>query len=743
MHKVELLSPAGDFKSLYYAIHNGADAVYLGGKRFGARSYAVNFDDDEMIKAIKYAHLYGVKIYVTVNTIIFDDEINDVIKYIGFLHKNNVDAVIMQDLGAIKKVREIYPNLEIHASTQIHNHNNYGIKLLECLGIKRVVMARELSIDEIEKINTPMEKEVFVYGAICVCYSGCCLFSSMNTNRSGNRGECIASCRLPYSLLDNNDKIIQDNKYLLSPKELNTINYVYKLIDSGISSFKIEGRMKSPEYVGFVTKLYRNAIDSYYNNKKFELNDDEQKHLLSLFNRKFTKGYLFNDYGNKLMNISSPNHQGVHLGSIISINNKYIKVKLDDDVNQEDGIRFVSENKGMIANKLYNEKGLLVNKVKKGNIVLFDNKIGLKSKGEANKTIDRKLITELSNVTELKIKVNVSIEAKKKMPLNLKISDGINEVVTTASIVEQSINRPTTKEEIEKQISKMGDTPFYIDRINVITDNDIFVPIKSLNELRRNATAKLIELRENKEVKVNNIPFEIKNRKVNKETLGINTLVRNEEQLKASIDMNVNNIYVTDYKLYKKYKSNNVYYSMPRVVSNYPELDNENLLIRELGSIIKYRDSNNIISDYTLNIVNANSVSLLNDLGINRICLSPEVKLENISNEISKYNTELIVYGRIELMISKYCMLNMLLNKDEKKCTICKKNNYYLKDMKGKTYPISHEGHLMVIYDCKNIDLINKIGDIKDKINNFRINLFDENYQETKELIERIRKSYE
>lgn len=743
MHKVELLSPAGDFKSLYYAIHNGADAVYLGGKRFGARSYAANFDDEEMVKAIKYAHLYGVKIYVTVNTIIFDDEIDDVIKYIGFLHENNVDAVIMQDLGAIKRVRETYPNLEVHASTQMHNHNSYGIKLLESLGLKRVVMAREMSINEIKEINTTMEKEVFVYGAICVCYSGCCLFSSMNTNRSGNRGECIASCRLPYKLLDDNGNLVQDSKYLLSPKELNTINYVDKLINSGIDSFKIEGRMKSPEYVGLVTRLYRNAIDNYYNKKSFSLDSSDEKALLSLFNRKFTKGYLFGDYGKDLMNISSPNHQGVHLGNIISTNNKYIKVRLDDDVNQEDGIRFVDENKGMILNRLYNEKGLLVNKVSKGNIALFDNKIGLKSKGAVNKTIDRELISKLSNVTELKIKVDLSIEVLENQPLSLKITDGVNSVTVSKDIVDKAINRPTTKEEIIKQISRMGDTPFSINKIDAKVDENIFVPIKGLNELRRDATEKLIELRENKIVKVDNPPFNIKSKKVEKESFGINVLVRNEDQLKASLELHVNNIYVTDYKLYKKYKASNVYYSMPRVVSNYTELNGENLLIRELGSIKKYKDSNNIISDYTLNVVNADSISLLNDLGVNRICFSPEVKIGNISSRVSKYNTELIVYGRMELMISKYCMLNMLLNNDNKKCFICKNNNYYLKDEKNKIYPIRHEGHLMVIYDSKSIDLINKIPSLKDRINNFRINLFDEDYNEAKELIERVIKSYE
>lgn len=743
MPKVELLSPAGDFKSLYYAVHNGADAVYLGGKRFGARSYASNFDDEEISKAIKYCHLYGVKIYVTVNTIIFDNEFDDVINYIGFLYKNNVDAIIVQDLGVIKRVRELYPKLEVHASTQMHNHNQEGIKLLENLGIKRVVFARELSLDEINNIDTTMEKEVFVYGALCVCYSGCCLFSSMNTARSGNRGECIASCRLPYRLIKDDKELNLDGKYLLSPKELNTINYVDELIKSGIKSFKIEGRMKSPEYVGIVTKLYRKAIDSYYSNKKFHLTEEELNDIMSLFNRKFTKGYLFKDHGKDLMNISSPNHQGVHLGKVIDVNKKFIKIKLDNRITQEDGIRFVEDNKGMIVNKLYNDKGLLVNMLESGSIAMVDNKIGLKKLVTVNKTIDRELINRLSNIQEKKITVDVYARVKQNLPLMLSFKDGYNTVTEYSSPVLESINRPMNKEDIIKQISKLGNTPFCIGKIEIDIDDNVFVPNKLLNELRRTLTDKLIDLRENKKTITRNVELNVTPRKVQKESKSINVLVRNEIQLKAALDSRVDNIYVTDYDLYKKYKNNNIYFSVPRVVSNYRKFENENLLVRELGGINKYCSSNNVITDYTLNVVNVNGVVLLNDLGANRICLSPEVKIQNISSDTSKYNTELIVYGRIELMISKYCMLNMLLNNDLKKCLVCKNNNYYLKDEKNKIYPIKHEGHLMVIYDSKNIDLIDKVDEIKDKINNLRINLFDEEYGEVINLIERLRKNYE
>lgn len=737
MKKVELLSPVGNKQSLYQAVSNGADAVYLGGKKFGARGFADNFSNDELIDAIKYCHLYGVKIYVTVNTIIFDNEVEEFLNYIEFLYNQNVDAVIMQDLGMIKRVRELYPSLEIHASTQMHNHNNEGIKLLESLGIKRVVFARELSLEEINNIDTNMEKEVFIHGALCVGYSGCCLFSAMTTSRSGNRGECVASCRLPYQLLKNNKKIDLKNKYLLSTKELNTINNIPKLIESGINSLKIEGRMKSPEYVGFITKLYRNAIDSYYSNKEFVLSNELFNKMKLLFNREFTKGYLFNDYGTNLMNIKTPNHQGLEIGNIIEVNKNKIKLHLKEDLNQEDGIRFVIENKGMIVNKLYNEKGLLVNTIKKGNIAIIDNKVGIKLEQPINKTIDKLLIDDLSKYEEKKIPIFVKVKANLNKNLEIEISDGNNLVKQVGVEIQSSINRPTTYEDIKKQISKLGNTPFVIEKLEIYADENIFISIKDLNEIRRTAILKLIDIRENK--KINNIsnPLILSNRKIKKEKFNINALVRNKKQLEACLKNNIDNIYITDYSLYKEYKRDNIYYVLPRVITNYKDFNNDNLLIRELGSINKYKDSNNLIGDYTLNINNVHSLELLNNLNLNRICVSPEINIDNIKS--NDFNSEIIVYGRIELMITKYCMLNMILNNDDKKCGLCKENEYSIKDEKGRIYPVRHENCLTVIYDFKNIDLSSELYKIRKKFNNIRLDFLDENYDEVDNIIKRYK----
>lgn len=271
--KKELLSPAGNMESLKQAIHNGADAVYLAGKKFGARAYAQNFNENELIEAIKYAHIYNVKIYITLNTLIYEDELEEALKFIEFLHTNNVDAIIMQDLGLINEAHKRYPLLTIHASTQCHNHNKENIEFLKSIGVSRVILDREMTIDEIQELPDDIELEVFIHGALCISYSGCCLMSYLNGGRSGNRGECTGCCRLPYKLIENNKEIKTEGNYLLSTKELNTSNKINELLKTKITSFKIEGRMKSPEYVGFITKYYRKIID------RKQITEEDEKNL--------------------------------------------------------------------------------------------------------------------------------------------------------------------------------------------------------------------------------------------------------------------------------------------------------------------------------------------------------------------------------------------------------------------------------------------------------------------------------
>ena len=287
--KHELLVPAGDMDSLKQAVANGADSVYVGCENFGARKFAKNFSNEEMLYAIRLCHLYGVKIYATMNTLIKDNEVTDFLTQIEFLYKNGIDAVLIQDFGMMMLLREKYPNLEIHASTQANISSKDTCEFLYNLGVKRVVFSREMSLKEIEEIKVPIEKEVFIHGALCVSYSGCCLMSSSQGPRSANRGECVGCCRMKYTL-EKNKHVLKENKYLLSMKELNTAPRFKELLKSDITCFKIEGRMKSPEYVGYVTSMYRRIIDNNAENINLEQDEDNLK---TLYNRGFTEGNLF------------------------------------------------------------------------------------------------------------------------------------------------------------------------------------------------------------------------------------------------------------------------------------------------------------------------------------------------------------------------------------------------------------------------------------------------------------------
>ncbi|UTY38761.1 U32 family peptidase [Allocoprobacillus halotolerans] len=270
MKKIELLAPAGDQESLIAAVQNGADAIYLGGTLFSARAYAKNFDDAQLQWAVSYAHLYGVKIYVTMNTLYKDSEMDALISYLKKLYDYQVDALIIQDIGLFDLVRSLFPDFEIHMSTQASIMNSYGVHYFEKCGASRVVLARENTIEEIQRIcrQTDIEIEVFVHGAMCVCYSGQCLMSSMIGKRSGNRGQCAQPCRLQYQLLKDGKTLPERYPFLLSPKDMMTIEHIDSLIEACVSSLKIEGRMKRPEYVASVTRAYRQAIDAYYQKKK-------------------------------------------------------------------------------------------------------------------------------------------------------------------------------------------------------------------------------------------------------------------------------------------------------------------------------------------------------------------------------------------------------------------------------------------------------------------------------------------
>ena len=725
MKKTELLIPVGNKECLLAAIHNGADAVYLGGKKFGARAYSNNFDNQEMIEAIKLCHLYGVKIYVTVNTMIYNEEINEVLNYLNFLNANNVDAVIMQDNGLIELARKYIPDLEIHVSTQAHNHNEPAIKHYKELGCTRVVFDRESSLEAINNIKTPIEKEVFVYGALCICYSGNCLFSALNGGRSANRGMCVGSCRLPYKLyIDNQQK---DEGFLLSTKDLNTLNRLKEILDSNIDSLKIEGRMKSKEYVAVVTKTYRKLIDAYYNNKEIILTKEDKDNLLKTYNREFTNGYLFNE--TNIINNKTSNHQGIKIGTVVGVNNKRITIKLDEELNQNDAIRFDKPNKGMYVNTLYNQKGLLVSSISKNNICQVDNKdrIMIKDLLGSNvlKTIDTKLNQKLNNIPDKKIPIDITFIAKKDSNSILTITDNTNNIEIHGNLVEEAKSAPITKERIEEQLSKLGATPYKANNINIDIENNIFINIKELNELRRQTTEELTSKREgtSKKEKELNIKEPItRTTQIPK----ISILTRNEEQLNIAIRNNIDFIYTTDINLYNKYKDNkNIYLRLDRVIETHKEYENERLLCTEFGSVIKYNSNNKIRTDYYLNVANDYTIDKLTKLNCNSVTLSVELEIEQLNKMKNKENSEIIIYGTPECMIIK----NDILNIENKKA--------YLVDTKNNKYKIIYDGFTH-IFNSSKINLIDKINRLKG-FGTYRIELLDETIAETQTIINKLK----
>ena len=707
MKKHELLVPAGNMDCLREAVYNGCDAVYLACKSFGARKFANNFDNDEIIEAIKFCHLYGVKVYVTMNTLIKNNEVEAFIDQARFLHMNGVDALIVQDFGMICYLREKFPNLEIHASTQANISSEEVCKLYYDLGVKRVVFSRELSIDEIDSIDVPIEKEAFIHGALCISYSGCCLMSSMLGGRSGNRGECAGCCRLPYTF-KKDDKVISKDKYLLSTKELNTSSKIDRLLDSSIYSFKIEGRMKSPLYVGFITNFYRHLIDK----KEFDFSEETNR-LKTIFNREFTVGRMFNEKDNNFMSIESPNHKGLNIGEVIDITKDKIKIKLNNTLNQYDAIRFVGEDKGFIVNYLYDEKDNLINS--SDDICLVDNKVDLKEKCIVSKTQDFKLEEEYSKL-ENKRKVSISIKVKAFIgkKLFIEFNDGTNTTSKHGNIVQEARNAGVGIDDIKRQLSKLGNTPFTCDDFDIEIDNNIFIPIGELNEIRRELSDVLIEKRQLIETDIveKDVAFEKDNQDVSYDKCFV---VRNRNQLEKCLKYN-SKIYVMDKDLYEEYKDNsNIYYYVPREVFSIKN----NLVERNLVSDYSVYDGDNI-GNYTLNVFNIYTAYYLKKIGINRVCLSVELSEEELLEFITLYNGtfgksnfDILIYGRVENMIIKGNILNIESGY----------NDYNLIDFKDRIFPVYYDGvntHILN-YEDKSIDISKFTG-----LCNLRYDFYDE-----------------
>lgn len=476
----EVLAPAGTYECFRAAINAGADAVYLGGSMFGARAFAGNFEEAELIKAIRTAHLYGRKVYLTVNTLLRNDELEKLVQYVKPYYEEGLDAVIVQDYGVFAVLREAFPGLDLHASTQMTITGKYGAQLLKDMGAARVVPARELSAKEIRDIydNVDVEIESFVHGALCYCYSGQCLLSSMIGGRSGNRGRCAQPCRLTYSANGISEK------YLLSPKDMCTIEAVPDILDAGVYSLKIEGRMKSPEYVAGVSYAYRKYVDMYLEKGRDGYRVEEQniRQLMDLYNRGgFCKGYYYAQNDKSMMTFDRPNHQGIVIGNI-----KNGELILSQEVNPGDVLEFPDGSEyttptGKKSGRLALPKGVLKNP---------------KNGAAVYRTRNNELLGQLRAEyidNDIKIPVRMEIFLKSGERACLKLLSGDKELVVYGDVLEPSDKRPAVREDVVKQLKKLGGTAFSSDEGSIVTEiqGSPFVPVRLLNDLRRNALEEL------------------------------------------------------------------------------------------------------------------------------------------------------------------------------------------------------------------------------------------------------------
>jgi putative protease len=695
VHIPELLAPVGSKEALIAAIENGADAVYFGGKVFSARQYASNFNRDELEWAIDYAHVRGVKAYVTVNTLVKDSELEEACDYLQILCNCGADAVIVQDIGILRLLREQLPELPVHASTQMTIHNMEGVKFLQEMGVKRVVLARELTLDEIRRIKsrTGIEVETFIHGALCFSYSGQCLLSSMIGGRSGNRGYCAQPCRKRY-------RMNGIEGYLLSPKDLNMSEHIGALIDSGIDSFKIEGRMKRHEYVAGVVRVYRELIDRYFESPSdFRVTEDEKHTLLQLFNRGFTTGYFFGNPGSELMSRKYPYNIGTELGTVVDYEplEKLVSIKLKAPLRTGDGIGIGEA--GVIARKIFIENRM-VTAANPGYTVRipFDGDV---VKGDAVfKTYDSGLMAALETGNIKKIPIKIAIKARIGELLELRLNDGENEIAVHGGIVSGAEKKPISRQSVAEQLMKLGSTFYEAQEITFDIDDNIFIPVSLLNSIRRDAILHLEKIRANKWKRQCNKPvIAIEKRELEfKPILSVNT--GSIECLEAAVDSGADVVYIggetfgktlekEDYSYaieYGREKGTSVFISTPRIAKEVKYLDNpdpDGYLVSNLGVLyyLRKQETNKpIVIDYPFNVFNRLTMDYLLNYS-KRVTLSPELTLKKIKNLTSFGQTECIVHGFFPLMVSEHGLVSGLFSSG-------RDSDFLLKDEKGFSFPV-------------------------------------------------------
>ncbi len=725
----ELLAPAGSMEALKAAVASGCDAVYLGMQRFGARAYSANFGEDELAQAVEYAHLRGVKVYVTMNTIAFESELPDIYAQIDFLNEQGVDGVIAQDLAVLHYAAEHFADMEAHCSTQMGIDDVEGARLAREMGAKRVVIAREVGIEKAKEIRreADVEIEAFVHGALCVSYSGNCIMSGMTGNRSGNRGRCIGSCRKLYDVVDVTEGKVLGRNYILSTKDLNTIEHADEL--EGIDSLKIEGRMKEPIYVANVVSRYRKALDGVASRQ------DKEK-LSRTFNRTYTEGYLFGEDRGNITNVEKPNHHGYEIGKIAAFRKGMYELALSDELRQNDliRIRHAGDDVNLSAARLYDRTGKLISGAAAGEPCFIKVRERLSVGDPVFKTKDvayeRELEAGLGGEFR-RFPLNFSVYA---YPGSVLVVDaeglGCRCTYEGDEPLAEALSQPTTKEAVAKQLARLNDTVFELGEVEY-EDHNAFVPAKMLNAARKDLVAKLCD------AKLASKPRRTKAAPSSEPLAMVQGSAQARPYLTASV------ITQEQYDACKEAGIETVYFRnvIPRNSADYATYDSllceEDMLVGGMGGIEWCRGRAAFVTDYSLNVVNSRACHELHRLGAKRVTLSYEINEGQLRDLLDAYRRdngglpalEMVVYGHAPLLVTKYCPLKKM-----GQCGSCRARRYEIRDEFGSFPLISHDNCDTTVLNGRRLNLLDEMPRIRG-VEAFRLSFTIEGPDEVRSVV--------
>ncbi|MBB5265044.1 putative protease [Catenibacillus scindens] len=767
MKNIEILAPAGSLEGMTGAFMAGADAVYMGGPAFGARAYADNPDIAGLLSAIDYAHIHGKRLYLTVNTLLKEEELNTKLyPYLAPLYERGLDAVLVQDMGALCRIREWFPDLPIHASTQMTVVSPGHVKSLKALGVKRIVLARELGIEEIRHIKDTFggEIECFVHGALCYCYSGQCLFSSMLGGRSGNRGRCAQPCRLPYTLYEEKKMLgTKGENYLLSPKDLCTLEHIPMLCEAGIDSFKIEGRMKRPEYAAFVSYLYRKYADIYLKKgrENYAVDPKDLRALEDLYCRGgFSSGYYKQRNGRNMMALARPNHRGSLVGTVSQCQGGNIIFIADTALNAGDVL--MAEKAGDKHTVTLNRDYSPGQKVS----ISFGTAVSPKSKVYRlyNSALMRDIQDRFFSVKNQE-KIYVSFTLLKDLPAKIQLECRDCKVEVEGPVAEKAASQPLTREVVSQKLKKTGNTPFYVDSLDIYMDEDAYLPLTAINHLRREGIEALTEAMLKPYLRGTDGAALTISGKIERQSYS-----RGEKPLRTALvsrlDMvdtllkygDFDQIYLESWLMDSPAGEDAVakirdakkkaVIAMPHIfrensqklwegyVETLRKCSPDGYLVRNMESLEFIQgqglleNSGFILSDSSLYIMNHSARNYYFSLGVIRETLPLELNYSELLKDCYR-GGELIVYGYMPLMVTAQC-----LYKNTVKC-IHSPRELSLKDRYGKSFPVrtvcSHCYNLiynslpMVLYDMED-----KVGRLQPAAVRFNFTF------ETPEMIRRI-----